>query len=226
VVSSPSGAGKTTLAQRLLGDHRELRFSVSYTTRPRRGREQDGVDYHFVSDSEFERMVEGNAFAEWCVVHGRRYGTALHATRAALLCGQQVLLDIDYQGAEKIRRAFPDHARLVFVLPPSMEVLASRLRARATDDPGVIAARLHKAVDELRHYKLYDYLVFNHELTEAYAELEAIYLVETAHLSGREPSAAVQARAAACRREQRAELAEQVLRSAAITGPSVVESHT
>lgn len=220
VVSSPSGAGKTTLAQRLLAEHPQLRFSVSYTTRPRRGREQAGVDYHFVSDAEFERMIDAGAFAEWCVVHGRRYGTALPTLRAAIAGGEQVLLDIDYQGAEKLRQAFPDEARLVYILPPSLEVLAERLRSRATDDPAVIEARLRKAAEELRHYSLYDYLVFNRELDQAYAELEAVYLLESAQLSGREPHPAVVALARNCQRQSRAELAELVLKSAAASTSS------
>jgi guanylate kinase len=214
VVSSPSGAGKTTLSRRLLAEHPELSFSVSYTTRPRRGREQDGVDYHFVSDGEFDRMVEAGEFAEWCLVHSRRYGTSLRTMRAALDSGRQILLDIDYQGAEKLRQQFPAEARLVFILPPSMQVLAERLRSRATDSAAAIEARLRKATEELRHYDLYDYLVLNRDLAEAYAELSAIYLVETAHFVGTEPEASVAALAQQCQRERRAELAEKVLLSA------------
>ena len=215
VVSSPSGAGKTTLSRRLLAEHPELRFSVSYTTRPRRGREQAGIDYHFVTDAEFDRMIAASAFAEWCVVHGRRYGTSLPTTRSALASGQQLLLDIDYQGAEKLQRAFPGEARLVYILPPSLEVLEERLRSRATDDPSVIEARLRKAAEELRHYPLYDYLVFNRDLEQAYAELEAIYLLETARFAGSEPPPPVAALAADCRRDNRAALAEKVLQSVA-----------
>lgn len=229
VVSSPSGAGKTTLARRLLAEHASLRFSVSYTTRPRRGREQPGVDYHFVSDIEFDHMIAAGAFAEWCVVHGRRYGTALPTLRQAIASGGQVLLDIDYQGAEKLQQEFPDEARLVYILPPSLEVLAERLRSRATDDPAVIEARLRKAADELRHYSQYDYLVFNRDLEQAYAELEAVYLLESAHLVGSEPHPAVAALARDCRRERRAELAERVLQSAAAasSGDSLLpSSHT
>ncbi len=224
VVSSPSGAGKTTLARRLLDEHRELRFSVSYTTRPRRGREQGGVDYHFVSDAEFDGMVAASAFAEWCVVHGRRYGTSLPTLRAALAGGQHLLLDIDYQGAKKLRQEFPDEARLVYILPPSLQVLEERLRTRATDDLAVIEARLRKATEELRHYHLYDYLVFNRELEHAYAELEAIYLFETARFVGTEPAAKVAALARDCRREQRAALAEKVLESASPLGESAQPS--
>ena len=214
VVSSPSGAGKTTLSRRLLGEHPELGFSVSYTTRARRGREQDGVDYHFVSDEVFDQMVTAGAFAEWCLVHGRRYGTSLAITRAALDCGQRILLDIDYQGAEKLQREFPDDARLVYILPPSIQALDERLRTRATDSPQVIEARLRKATEELRHYSLYDYLVLNRELAEGYAELQAIYLVETAHFTGREPDAATVALARKCQRAHRTELAETILKAA------------
>lgn len=224
VVSSPSGAGKTTLARRLLAEHPELRFSVSYTTRPRRGREQGGVDYHFVSDAEFDGMVAASAFAEWCVVHGRRYGTSLPTLRTALASGQQILLDIDYQGAKKLRQEFPEEARLVYILPPSLQVLEERLRTRATDDPAVIEARLHKATEELRHYLLYDYLVFNRELEQAYAELEAIYLLETARFVGAEPAPRIAALARDCRREQREALAKKVLESASSLGESAQPS--
>jgi len=132
VVSSPSGAGKTTLARRLLGEFTDLRFSVSYTTRPQRGREQDGVDYHFVSEATFDQMIAAGAFAEWCLVHNRRYGTSVETLRTALCLGQHVLLDIDYQGAAKLREQLPKESRLVFILPPSLPILEQRLRSRGS----------------------------------------------------------------------------------------------
>jgi guanylate kinase len=213
VVSSPSGAGKTTLSRRLLGAHRELRFSVSYTTRPPRRGEVSGVDYHFVSDGEFDRMVAAEAFAEWCVVHGRRYGTALDTVRAALASGQQVLLDIDYQGAEKLRAQFPSDARLVFILPPTLAILEQRLRARGTDSEVVIEQRLAKAREELRHYRIYHYLIMNSQLDEAYVELDAIYQYERSLAHQQAPTAAQTELAARSRCENRAALAELVLAS-------------
>jgi guanylate kinase len=212
-VSSPSGAGKTTLARRLLSMHRELGFSVSYTTRsPRRG-EQSGVDYHFVSDGEFDAMVAAEAFAEWCVVHGRRYGTAVETVRAALQSGQQVLLDIDYQGAEKLRAQFPLDARLVYILPPTLAILAERLRARGTDSEAVIEQRLAKAREELRHYRLYHYLIMNSQLDDAYAELDGIYQYERALAHQQQPAAHLTELASRCRCENRSALAELVLQS-------------
>jgi guanylate kinase len=218
VVSSPSGAGKTTLARRLLASHEDLRFSVSYTTRARRRGEQDAVDYHFVSDAEFDRMVSDDAFAEWCVVHGRKYGTAVETVAATLASGQQVLLDIDYQGAEKLAKLMPAEARLVFILPPSFTILEQRLRARGTDSDAVIEQRLIKAREELSHYRLYHYLVTNNQLDEAYAELEAIYEYERALVLQIEPSQGAALLAQACRCENRAALAEEVLSSVERTG--------
>ncbi len=214
VVSSPSGAGKTTLSRRLLAAHGELHFSVSYTTRARRRGEQDGIDYHFVSDVEFERMIAADAFAEWCVVHGRRYGTAVETVAAALHSGQQVLLDIDYQGAAKLAQQLPDEARLVYILPPSLGILEQRLRARGTDSEAVIEQRLDKAKEELRHYRLYHYLVMNKELDQAFAELDAIYEYERALVLGTTVPKAVEELARACICQNRADLAEEVLRSA------------
>lgn len=220
VVSSPSGAGKTTLARRLLASHKELRFSVSYTTRARRRGEQEGVDYHFVSDAEFDRMVATDAFAEWCIVHGRKYGTAVETVATALGCGQQVLLDIDYQGAEKLAKLLPAEARLVFILPPSFSILEQRLRARGTDSEMVIEQRLTKAREELSHYRLYHYLVVNNQVDEAYAELDAIYQYERALVCQSEPSPALAALAESCLCENRASLAQAVLSSAESAAPS------
>ena len=214
VVSSPSGAGKTTLSRRLLAAHEELRFSVSYTTRPQRRGEQNGIDYHFVSDEEFDRMVAADAFAEWCWVHGRRYGTALSAVGVALSSGQQILADVDYQGAEKLALCFPAEVWLVFILLLSFHVLAQRLRGRGTDAAAIVEQRLIKARDELRHYHQYHYLVMNSDVDRAYAELDAIYAVEKARIHGVAPLPAAQELAARCRLEARAALAEQVLASA------------
>jgi guanylate kinase len=217
VVSSPSGAGKTTLSRRLLSTHAELRFSVSYTTRPKRRGETEGVDYHFVSNEEFDRMVAAGEFAEWCLVHARRYGTAVETVQAALQSGQHVLLDIDYQGAEKLAAQLPDAAKLVYILPPSLEILEQRLRARGTDSDAVIEQRLAKAREELRHYRTYHYLVVNNDLDAAFAELNAIYEYELALVRGTQPPPEAVGLARSCRCENRAAIAEALLASAAPT---------
>jgi guanylate kinase len=176
VVSSPSGAGKTTLCHRLVEEFSQIVFSVSYTTRARRRGEEDGVDYRFVDDPAFESMVAAGEFAEWAEVHGHRYGTTVSAVRQALDGGRDVLFDIDYQGGRQIKAKFQDEAVLVFVLPPSLDELEARLRKRATDEPAVIERRLEKAHEELKQYGLYDYLIVNDDLLRAYDYLRAIYL--------------------------------------------------
>jgi guanylate kinase len=206
VVSSPSGAGKTTLCRRLVREHPSLRFSVSYTTRAPRTGEIDGVDYHFVSDETFERMVQGNAFAEWAFVHGRRYGTAVATVREALARGGEVLFDVDYQGAERLKEQFPEEAILVYILPPSLRTLEQRLRGRGTDAPDVIERRLRKAREELRHYHNYHYLVVNDDIERAYGELQAVYLAARGAAPG-EASAGSRA----CALPARAALAEALL---------------
>ncbi|MFO0577921.1 MAG: guanylate kinase [Polyangia bacterium] len=214
VVSSPSGAGKTTLSRRLLEQHRELRFSVSYTTRPRRPREQEGIDYHFVSDAQFDEMIGQSAFAEWNLVHGRRYGTALKTVASALSAGEQILLDVDYQGALCLASEFPQAARLVYILPPTLRSLEQRLRGRQTDSDSVIEQRLRKARDELRFYDRYHYLVVNDEVEHAYGELEAIYLAEQALARGETPDPTLLRIARDCRCSERAHLAERLLHEA------------
>jgi guanylate kinase len=173
VISSPSGAGKTTLA-RMLADSQKLVFSVSYTTRAPRQGERDGVDYKFVTDDEFSRMVENNEFAEWANVHGNRYGTAIHTVNRALEDGTDYLFDIDWQGGRQIRKQWPTQSVLVFILPPSMAELERRLRRRATDSPEAIQRRLAIAKRELEHYGDYDYLVVNDNLDRAHQQLNAI----------------------------------------------------
>jgi guanylate kinase len=174
VISSPSGAGKTTLTRRLAKDH-QLCFSVSYTTRQPRAGETEGVDYHFVDDQTFDHMVAAGEFAEHAVVHGNRYGTSIATVNRAIEQGVDCLFDIDFQGGRQIRRQWPQDSVLVFILPPSLNELERRLRRRATDAPEVIERRLRTAQEELRHYDEYDYLVVNDELEKAFADLSAIY---------------------------------------------------
>ncbi len=177
IVSSPSGAGKTTLTRRLLEEFAaNLEFSVSYTTRPRRSGEVDGRDYHFVSPEVFEKMIADRAFAEHAFVHGNRYGTALAPIEAALAAGRDIIFDVDWQGGAALSAHWPDDSLKIFILPPDLEVLAFRLRKRATDAPGVIDRRLEKAIEELQHFSEYQHLIVNDDLERAYQELRAMYL--------------------------------------------------
>jgi guanylate kinase len=176
VVSSPSGAGKTTLCHRLIEEFPEVMFSVSYTTRPRRRGEEEGVDYHFIDEPQFDVMIGKGEFAEWAEVHNHRYGTTVTAVREALEGGRHVLFDIDYQGGRQLKAKFEKEAVLVFVLPPSLDELERRLRKRATDAPDVILRRLKKAHEELKQYGLYQFLIVNDDLPGAYDRLRAIYL--------------------------------------------------
>ncbi len=174
VISSPSGAGKTTLTRRLAETHK-LHFSVSYTTRAPRAGEENGRDYHFVTSETFGQMVEAQEFAEHALVHGNRYGTSIATVNKAIEQGVDCLFDIDYQGGQQIRRLWPQDSVLCFILPPSLEELERRLRRRATDAEDVIERRLATARKELAHYSEYDFLVVNAELDRAFAELSAIY---------------------------------------------------
>jgi guanylate kinase len=180
VISSPSGAGKTTLCQMLTKEFPRLVFSVSVTTRPPRTGEREGVDYRFVDLETFQRMIDAGEFAEWAEVHGNRYGTTRAAVAEALQHGRDVLFDIDWQGGEQLKRQFERDAVMIWVLPPSLEVLEQRLRKRATDSADVIDRRLAMAKRELEHFGIYDYLVKNDEIKNAYDHVRAIYLA--AHL--------------------------------------------
>jgi guanylate kinase len=176
IVSSPSGAGKTTLCKRLRTEFPNIGFSVSYTTRKPRAGETDGVEYHFVSMERFQEMAARDEFAEYAMVHGNMYGTAANQVRNALAHGRDLLFDIDFQGGRQLRRHFPDEVVLVFILPPSLRELERRLRQRATDADEVIAQRLKVARSELAHYDEYDYLIVNEQLDAAYDALRAIYV--------------------------------------------------
>jgi guanylate kinase len=191
VISSPSGAGKTTLCHRLLKEFPKLVFSVSYTTRPIRPNERDGVDYHFIDSGRFDEMVRQSEFAEWAEVHGNRYGTSVKAVDEALSGGRDVLFDIDYQGGRQLQAKFKPDALLMFILPPSLEELEQRLRRRATDREDVIRLRLQKALEEIGHYAFYDYLVVNDDLDRAYEDVRAIYRAE--HLRRNRMSARAEA---------------------------------
>ena len=186
VVSAPSGAGKTTLCRELVAGDRRLRHLVSHTTRAPRPGEVDGRDYTFLGEEEFKSMAERGQFAEWALVHGNYYGTALTRIQEVLAEGDDVLMDIDVQGAEQIRQAGLDAAS-IFVLPPSMAILEERLRKRASDTEEVIQRRIAKAREEIACYKAYDYLLVNDDLKTCLAEARATISAVRLRVANLEP---------------------------------------
>lgn len=172
-VSAPSGAGKTSLVNALIERCQELRVSVSHTTRPQRPGEQDGVDYHFVTETGFTAMLADAAFLEHARVFGNLYGTSQAWVEEQLNRGIDVILEIDWQGAEQVRRLLPA-TRSIFILPPSRQTLEQRLTGRGQDGPEVIAARMAQAVEEMSHFVQSDFLVVNNDFEQALAELQAI----------------------------------------------------
>lgn len=178
VLSSPSGAGKTSLSRRLQEADPTIVMSVSATTRPPRPGEENGRDYHFLSVEAFERMRGEGAFLEHAQVHSNLYGTPRAPVEDALKAGRDVLFDIDWQGAQQLTQSAGADVVKVFILPPSIEALESRLRSRAQDSEEVIQRRLAKAKDEITHWAEYDYVIVNHELDTCFSELRQILDVE------------------------------------------------
>ena len=173
VLSAPSGTGKTTLAHRLIEESDNCVFTVSITTRTPRQGEQHGLDYVFVDGDRFDKMIESGDLAEWAYVHGGRYGTPKKALNDAADLGQQVVLDIDVQGALQIRDAIPD-AKLIFVLPPSVDVLLERLRIRGTEESEVLGLRLRSSLEELEVALDFDYIIINEHLSDCVQEIRDI----------------------------------------------------
>jgi guanylate kinase len=179
VVSAPSGAGKTTLCREARLRVHDLAYSVSYTTRTPRPGEQDGTDFHFVTMAEFVALRDREVFAEWAEVHGNHYGTHAGALEEALARGDDLLLDIDTQGAAQLRGRYPESV-LVFIVAPSMAELEQRLRERRSDGEAEIARRLRRARQEVALWRRYDYLIVNRDLKEATEQLIAIIMAERA----------------------------------------------
>ena len=178
ILSSPSGAGKTTLSRMLLAKDAEIKLSVSATTRPPRPNEVDGVHYHFVTEAEFDRMVEEDDFYEWAHVFGHRYGTPKGKIRAALKEGQDFLFDIDWQGTQQLYQKDQQDVVRVFILPPSIEELHRRLKGRATDSAEVINARMERARAEISHWDGYDYVIINDDVNVCFDKVHAILEAE------------------------------------------------
>lgn len=173
VVAAPSGAGKTTLVRLLLEQESRVHLSISYTTRGPRPGEENGREYHFVDNVEFQAMIARHEFLEWAEVHGNFYGTSQKWIADQLAAGHDVLLEIDWQGAQQVRKLFPQ-AIGIFILPPSMEELTRRLTGRGTDSADVIARRLAAAQAEMRHVGEFDYVIINDQLAQALEELRAV----------------------------------------------------
>lgn len=178
VISSPSGAGKTSLSRKLVAQFPALAPSISATTRAPRPGELDGREYHFVSGGAFDAMVADGAFVEWAEVHEHRYGTPRAPLEARLDAGADVLFDIDWQGARDIAAAAPDDTVRVFILPPSMAALSQRLHTRAQDAEDVITRRLGRARGEIAQWTSYDYVILNDDFERAYGDLAVIYRAE------------------------------------------------
>ena len=181
-VSAPSGAGKTSLVNALIQRDSRLRVSVSHTTRPRRPGERDGVNYHFVGEQVFRDMLERAEFLEHAQVFGNLYGTSQTWVEQQLAAGLDVILEIDWQGAQQVKRLIPG-TRAIFILPPSRATLLQRLTARGQDDNAIIDARMAEAVEEMSHYVEGDYLVVNQDFDVALAELQAIFTCQRLRIS-------------------------------------------
>ncbi|WP_370177186.1 guanylate kinase [Alteriqipengyuania sp.] len=178
ILSSPSGAGKTTLSRMLLASDDEIALSVSATTRPPREGEVDGKDYHFVSNEEFDRLVEEDGFYEWAHVFGNRYGTPKGHIRDGLKRGQDYLFDIDWQGTQQLYQKDQQDTVSVFILPPSLDELHRRLTSRATDSEEVVNSRMERARGEISHWAEYDYVVINDDVDACFTKVREILHAE------------------------------------------------
>ena len=178
VLSSPSGAGKTTISRMLLEADPGITMSISATTRPKRPGEEDGVHYHFVDDAGFQVLVDGGDLAEWAYVFDHRYGTPKAPIKSALRDGRDILFDIDWQGTQQLEAGMGEDLVSIFILPPSMTELDRRLHSRATDSDAVIAERMRRAASEIGHWAEYDYVLINEDMARCLAEVKAIVAAE------------------------------------------------
>lgn len=178
VLSSPSGAGKTTISRMLLEADGEITMSVSATTRPKRPGETEDLDYHFVDDPEFDRLIDSGEFVEWAPVFGYRYGTPKVPVKDALREGRDILFDIDWQGTQQLKAAMGEDLVSIFILPPSMKELERRLRARGTDSEDVVADRMERAASEISHWPEYEYVLVNRDMDQCLADVRSIVAAE------------------------------------------------
>jgi guanylate kinase len=178
VLSSPSGAGKSTISRMLLDADNEVTMSISATTRPKRSGENEGADYHFVADAEFDRLIATGEFVEWAPVFNHRYGTPKAPVKAALRAGRDILFDIDWQGTQQLHSAMGEDLVRIFLLPPSMSELERRLRTRGTDVEAVIRTRMDRALGEISHWAEYDYVLINRDTSQCLAEVRSIVSAE------------------------------------------------
>jgi len=186
VITAPSGTGKTTIINSVRKNMRGIGYSISHTTRVPREGEVDGYHYYFVDRAGFQEMIEAREFIEWAVVYDQLYGTSIASINRELSSGKDVLMDLDIQGAEDIKRRFPESLS-IFILPPSMEILNERLKGRSTDEKIDIDLRMRKAVEEIQRCGDYDFLIINDDLNEAVGEIEAIITAQRAHKKRRFP---------------------------------------
>ena len=180
IISAASGTGKTTLVSRVIASHPEIRVSVSHTTRAPRGGEIPGQHYHFIDPTKFEQLISEGAFLEYAMVYGNYYGTSIEGVKMLQDSGFDVILEIDVQGAQQVRRNLPE-AVGIFILPPSFQVLAERLHGRGTDEPEVIEKRLNKARSEIEQSLLFDYVVVNDDLVQA--EMDLVHIINSHRLT-------------------------------------------
>ena len=173
IISAPSGAGKSSLVKALLAADQQVALSISHTTREPRGQEQHGREYFFTSDAEFDALIQQNALLEWAAVHGQRYGTSKQAVAQQLASGQDVILEIDYQGAFQVQQQLPQ-AQLIFILPPSMNELRARIERRGEDAPEKIALRMHTALADVAEAGKFDFVIINDRFEAALADLHSI----------------------------------------------------
>ena len=178
VLSSPSGAGKSTISRLLLEADADITMSISATTRPKRPGETDDIDYHFIGDARFQELVDEGELAEWAYVFDHRYGSPKEPIKEALRLGRDILFDIDWQGTQQLRGAFGTDLVSIFILPPSMEELERRLRARNTDSEQVIESRMRRAASEIGHWGEYDYVLINDDMNECLDDVRAIIAAE------------------------------------------------